>query len=118
MKKIKIRKSKRIKAGEFRRNNARTGHPAYITAVIKKKENIPTIAEFIGITESPETHNIENIQLKENPNPHRKSDPAFIKPNIEQVVLTNKTFGKKLEDWRFSPEDEALVKIIIKRKKD
>ncbi len=115
-----------VKPNEFRYNKARGGHPAYIVEVIYMPKIPPEKkARFIGLTESPKTQGIDNIILEVNPNPAKrklKDEKAYARPNIDEVVLTKKTFGKKLEDWEFDVIDKPKIEIIIandskKRKK-
>ena len=109
------KKKDTVRAGEFRRNNARSGHPAYITEVKKNKKKKPK-AKFIGLTESKETHGKKNIPLNKNPNPKNQSKKAYVRPEVDEVDLDNSTFGKKLK-WEFAPEDLVKVEIIIEKDK-
>ncbi len=109
-----------VKPGEFRRNNARTGHPAYIVKIdieLNKEKQSRKKVKFIGITEHSTTHQINNIPLKQNPNPKTPTKPAYIRPKLDEVNLTKKTFGKVLLGWKFVPEDKEKVNRVIKQKK-
>lgn len=109
---FKHKKKDVVKPNEFRKNNARSGHPAYIVGV--KKDNKK--AEFLGLTSAPKTHSVKNIELKANPNP-KDTKKSYIRPKIEEVNLTDKTFGKKLDTWQFSEEDKKTVRKIISKNK-
>ena len=100
-----------VKANEFRYNKARGGHPSYTVRVIKTQQNRK--AKFIGLTESDTTFGVKNIPLDKNPNPARKDKKAYARPNVDEVVLTKKTFSKKLNGWEFSVSDKAKIQVII-----
>lgn len=102
----------KVKPKQFHRNNARTGHPAYIVKIYERKGIHK--AEFIGITGAKETHGVKNIKLDKNPNPKNIND-SYIRPNVDEVNLTPNTFGKKLKDWEFSITDKKKVNKVIKK---
>ena len=108
----------KVKSKEFRRNNARTGHPAYIVSVSKdkpkKNEERQKKAKFLGVTEAPKTHGVKNVKLDKNPNPN-STKQSYVRPKVEEVVLTEKTFGNKLTGWEFSTSDKKKVRIIIEK---
>lgn len=109
------KKKDTVRAGEFRRNNARSGHPSYITKVERKKKKPK--ARFIGVTESQETHGKKNVRLDKNPNPKTPNKKAYLRPEVEVVELNEKTFGKKLKGWQFAESDLPKVEIIIEKDK-
>lgn len=100
-----------IKVKEFRYNKARGGHPAYIVKVVKKPQ--PKKAKFVGLTEHDTTFGVKNVLLDENPNPKLKGQKAYARPKVDEVILTKKTFGKKLEGWEFAISDKEKIRIII-----
>lgn len=100
-----------VKAKEFRYNKARGGHPAYIVKVVKKPQ--PKKAKFVGLTEHDTTFGVKNVLLDENPNPKLKGQKAYARPKVDEVILTKKTFGKKLEGWEFAISDKEKIRIII-----
>ncbi len=106
-------KADRVKPKEFRYNKARSGHPAYIVKIKRNKEGVR--ADFIGITKDAVTHEQDNIPLDQNPNPKLKGTPAYIRPNVDEVKVTKKTFGKSLKDWQFAKSDQAKVRLVIKK---
>lgn len=116
------KKVDKVKAKEFRHNKARGGHPAYIVKVFKetilneKNKEETKKAKFIGITEAKKTHGTKNVQLDKNPEPKNKKT-AFVRPIVEEVNLTKKTFGKKLEGWEFAVSDKEKIRIIIDKNK-
>ncbi len=112
MKKQNKRKRDRVRPGDFRANNARTGHYSYITKIEKQVEN--TLAEFIGITSKPKTFNVKNIKLHKNPNPKTPNRPAYIHPKKDSVKLTSRTFGKRKKGWSFAKEDKTIINKIKK----
>lgn len=101
-----------VKPNEFRYNKARGGHPAYIVKVIK---TIPSEkkAKFVGLSKNKKTFGVKNIPLDKNPNPKQKHEKAFARPNVDEVILTKKTFGKKLEGWEFAISDKEKIRVII-----
>lgn len=103
----------KVKAKEFRRNNARTGHPAFIVKVYKDSKKNKKV-EFIGITEAPKTHGTKNIRLDVNPEPNNTTK-AHLRPKTEHVDLKEKTFGPNLTDWKFADSDKPKVKTIIEK---
>lgn len=103
----------KIKAKEFRRNNARTGHPAYIIKIYKDNKKNKKV-EFVGITEAPKTHGVKNIELDVNPEPNNPTK-AHLRPKTEHIDLKEKTFGKKLENWKFADSDKPKVKKVIEK---
>lgn len=105
-------KNTAVRPKQFRRNNARTGHPAYIVKIFERKGIYK--AGFIGITEAKETHGVKNIKLDKNPNPNNLKD-SYIRPKVDEVNLTSKTFGKELKDWEFTKTDKKKVNKVIKK---
>lgn len=86
------------------RKNKRINHPTY---VIDKDGNI---YQYIGITHSSKTNDIDNIPLKKNPNPNDKRS-AYIRPFIENDNYKN--FGRGYNDWKFSEKDKKTVQKVI-----
>lgn len=118
MKKGTKKKTDVVKPNEFRYNKARGGHPAYIVKVIQSSQPLQTPpkkkARFIGLTESPETQGMSNVPLDVNPNPDKRGKiKAYARPNVDEVVLTEKTFSKKLNGWEFDLNDKEKIRVII-----
>lgn len=114
------RKKDKVKPNEFRHNKARSGHPAYIVKVYAETPKPPETkpkrkAKFIGLTEKAETHGEKNIPLHKNPDPKNPKKPAHIRPSVDEVELTNKTFGKKLQGWKFDDRDKPTIRIVIEK---
>ena len=96
-----------IKRSEFR-TNKKTGHPSYIYAKVGKRY------KYIGITHSPITQGVRNIELEKNPNP-QESETSYLRPKTKEDKIKN--FKEKKKGWKFSEADKPKVKRIIKRDK-
>ena len=96
-----------VKPGQIRRNRARTGHPASIVKVAKKR------VDFIGITEAKSIHGKKNVELEVNPEPNN-TEKAYLRPEVETIELRPRTFGPNLKDWKIADIDKPKVKEIIK----
>ena len=100
-----------VKPKEFRYNKARSGHPAFIVEIVKTPQTKK--AKFVGLSKNKKTHGVKNIPLDKNPNPQKKDEKAYARPNVDEVILTKKTFGKKLEGWEFAISDKEKIRVII-----
>ena len=96
---MKVKKQKEIKKNEFRKNKD-TSHPAYIYAKVGNSY------KYIGLTHSPMTDNVKNIELEKNPNPN-DSRKAYFRPNAKKAN-TNR-FKKKEQGWFFSKTDKQKI---------
>jgi hypothetical protein len=81
-----------------------TGHPAYIY----KREGDEY--KFIGITHAEITQGTKNIPLEVNPDPN-DNRTSYIKPKTDKA--NKSAFRKRLDKWRFSPNDDKTVKMVI-----
>ena len=98
---------------EFRKKNKDSnGHSNYIYRKVGNNY------EYIGMTHSPITRGIKNIELDKNPNPKDK-EKAYLKPTPERA--SKKDFKNHTEDMHFAESDlpkvEAIKKKPIKTKK-
>ena len=98
---------KTVKKDEFR-TNKRNGHPSYI---YEKRGNR---YRYIGITHSPITSGVKNIELEQNPNP-KDSNKAYMRTKTS--VDKEKNFKDKKKGYYFVNEDEKKVKRIIRKNK-
>ncbi len=81
-----------------------TGHPSY---VYDEKGNVYKV---VGITGSPKTNGIQNIELERNPEPNN-TRKAYIRPNPTEI---NKGVrNEKLKGWTFSQGDKKKVNAVI-----
>lgn len=93
---------------QFRRGRkVNAGHPIY---VFDKKDNK---YHYIGITHSPITQGVRNIELERNPNP-RDTRKAYIR---SQTDSTSEKLQTRFPNWEFSKKDKQTVKGIIKKNK-
>jgi len=81
-----------------------TGHPQYVFDENGRKYRV------IGITSSPKTNGIINVQLEVNPEPGN-TEPAFVRPNPDEI--DKGTRNEKLKGWKLSGNDKQKVKKII-----
>lgn len=96
------KKKKNFRKG-FRKNK-RTRHPAFVF----DEKNGKFV--YIGITHSPKVGEVENIPLKNNPNPNDEKQ-AFVRPEAEEDKPKN--FGRSMKDWKLSEEDKKTINKII-----
>ncbi len=102
------KESKSSERDEFRkRRKGGEGHPEYI---YKKVGNT---FEFIGITHSPITRGIKNIELDKNPNP-KDTKKSYIKPTPERRSQSD-FHNNTLKGWKFSDNDKLKVEEIKKK---
>lgn len=93
---------------QFRRGRkVNAGHPVY---VFDKKDDK---YHYIGITHSPITKGVRNIELERNPNPQDKRK-AYIR---SQTDSTSEKLQTRFPNWKFSEKDKKTVKGIIKKNK-
>ena len=93
---------------QFRRGRkVNAGHPVY---VFDKKEDT---FHYIGITHSPITQGVRNIELERNPNPNdeRKSYAR------QKTEITSDKLQTTYRDWSFTEKDKRKIKSIIKLNK-
>lgn len=104
-KKSKIPSAKRFQP-HFRKayNGKFTGHPQYVYDEDGNRYKV------IGITKSPKTNGVLNIELDHNPEPG-KNEKAYLrpKPDSEQKGA----FGERLKGWKFAESDKKKVRRII-----
>ncbi len=96
---MKVKSQKEIKKNEFRKNKV-TRHPAYIYARIGNEY------KYIGLTHSPITNNVKNIELEKNPNPIDKR-VSYFRPKSEKEKINK--FKKKEVGWFFSKRDKENI---------
>ena len=98
-------KNKRFQA-HFRKfkNSKLTGHPQYVYDEDGRQYKI------LGITSSPKTNGVINVQLERNPEPNNPKT-AYVRPVPDKV---NKGVrNDKLKGWSFSENDKKKVRSII-----
>ncbi len=98
-------KNKRFQA-HFRKayNGKFTGHPQYVYDEDGRQYKI------LGITSSPKTNGVINVQLERNPEPNNPKT-AYVRPKPDKE---NKgAFGERLKGWSFSEKDKKKVRSII-----
>ena len=93
---------------EFRKKNKDSnGHPNYIYRKVGNNY------EYIGMTHSPITRGIKNIELDKNPNPKDK-EKAYLKPTPERA--SKKDFKNHTEDmhkempWLLITDSRNLIR--------
>lgn len=98
-------KNKRFQR-HFRKFHGRqtTGHPSYVYDENGK------VYKVIGITESPSTNGVLNIQLVKNPEPN-STKPAYIRP--KPIEIPNGTKSTKLKGWKLAEADKKTVQAVI-----
>lgn len=93
---------------QFRRGRkVNAGHPVY---VFEKKDDK---FHYIGITHSPVTQGVRNVELERNPNP-RDNRKSYIRTKTE---ITSGKLQTTYRDWAFTEKDKNKVKNIIKANK-
>ncbi len=81
-----------------------TSHPQYVYDENGREYKI------LGITSSPKTNGILNVQLERNPEPNNRK-AAYVRPVPAKV---NKGVrNDKLKGWKFSENDKKKVRTII-----
>ena len=102
---------KYIPRNEFRFNNSpyAMGHPHYIFGEKNGKY------KSLGLTTSPRS-DVRSVELSKNPDP-LSSDYSYLQ--LKRVhTAKKKYYGKSaLSNWRFAPEDMAVVRHRIKEYK-
>ena len=103
LKERKIMSKNKQKRNEFRKNNSKDGrgHPSYIYA--RQGDDY----FYLGLTHSPITKGVKNIELEKNPDPKDKRQ-AYVRPKAEKK--NKSSFGKKLIGWFFSDNDKEKIK--------
>ncbi|MGN1227998.1 MAG: hypothetical protein ACI4TX_05095 [Christensenellales bacterium] len=105
------RKPKTIKKNEIRKNLLKEAnyHPAYLMSIKGDKGKI------VGLTHSPLTQGVKNIELRHNPNPEdvRK---AYARPYIKDIPISKLSTNKYI-GWKMSKENKKIVNKIKKAKK-
>lgn len=101
---MKVKRKKEIVKNEFRKNKD-TGHPTFIYA------RVGNDYKYIGLTHSPITDNVRNIELERNPNPV-DTRTSYIRPKSEQAK-TNR-FKSKEKGWSFSQKDKEKINLLKK----
>lgn len=81
-----------------------TGHPQYVYDEDGRQYKI------IGVTKSPKTDGVWNIELDCNPEPNN-SAKAYIRPKPDKVNKGVK--NKRLKGWKFSETDKKKVQAVI-----
>lgn len=100
----KKNKKKSIKKDEFRYNKANK-HPAYIFARIGHD------FKYLGITHSPITEGMENIELSVNPNKKDKHK-AYIR-KVPGQQRSNR-FGPKEKEMQLANKDKVKIRDFLK----
>lgn len=95
---------KAVKKDEFRYNKTNK-HPAYIFA------HIGHDFKFLGITHSPITEGVENIELSVNPNKKDKHKSYIRKVPGQQRC---NRFGPKDKDMKLAKKDKAKIREFMK----
>ena len=90
------------------RNAKITGHPQYVYDEEGRKYKV------IGITESPSTNGVLNIELDKNPEPNNPKK-AYIRPKPDKVDKGVK--NKRLSGWKLSDADKKKVQAVIGNEK-
>lgn len=105
-KKKKTENQKKRFQPHFRKahNGKFTGHPQYIYDEEGQKYKI------LGITSSPKTNGILNIELEANPEP-KNPNKAYIRPKPDKEKKG--AFGNRLKGWKFSEKDKKKVRTVI-----
>lgn len=81
-----------------------SGHPSF---VYDEKGNEYKV---VGVTSSPRTNGVLNIQLKKNPEPGN-TNKAYIRP--KPMKINKGVRNTKLKGWTFSSEDKKVVQEVI-----
>lgn len=98
-------KKKRFQPHFRKFKNAKfTGHPQYVYDECGRQYKV------LGITSSPKTNGILNVQLECNPEPNNpKTAYVRTKPDRENKGA----FGERLKGWKFTENDKKKVRGII-----
>ncbi len=106
----KDKKTKKRFQPHFRKfkNERFTGHPQYVYDEEGRQYKV------IGITESPSTNGVLNIELDKNPEP-KNPNKAYIRPKPDKVDKGVK--NKRLNGWKFAGSDKPKVQAVIKGEK-
>ena len=91
------------------RTHRNNGHPSYIYAQSKDEY------KYIGITHANNTHGLDNIKLKSNPNP-KDSRPSYARPFATHDKQNNFK-QKKLKVYRVHKADKKTFRRIKKNYK-
>lgn len=91
---------RKFKNGKF------TGHPQYVYGEDGRKYKI------LGITSSPFTNGVANIELDKNPEPNNKK-VAYIRPKPDKV--DKGVQNVRLNGWKFSNSDKKKVYAVIEK---
>lgn len=81
-----------------------TSHPQYVY------DDDGKCYKVLGITSSPETNGVINVQLKVNPEPGN-TKTAYIR--TKSVTVNKGVQNKKLDGWKLSEADKPVVNAII-----
>ncbi len=82
-------------------------HPAY---VFIEKGNIYV---YVTITHSSSIKDKIIIKLKKNPNPEDNTNAYYVEEIHED---TKDKFGKRLTNWKISPEDDEKIRDLYKKR--
>lgn len=80
-------------------------HPTY---VFLRKGNVYI---YVTITHSTNVKDLVVIKLRKNPNPKDKKDAYYV---VEVKQDTVDRFGRRLDDWKINPLDDADIRKIFK----
>lgn len=102
---IKNSANKRFQPHFRKFQNAKfTGHPQYVYDEKGREYKV------LGITSSPMTNGILNVELECNPEP-KNTITAYVKPKPDKVDKGVK--NTRLKGWKFSENDKKKVRNII-----
>lgn len=91
---------------EFRKLNTREekGHLHYVCGRTGNK------LQSIGVTHGKRTKGVNNVPLRQNPDPKDKK-PAYVRPKLTEKKAKN--YGKKLDGLGLSARDKKIVWELI-----
>ena len=93
---------------EFRKLNTKEekGHLQYVCG------RVGSDLQSVGVTHGKRTKGVNNIPLKQNPNP-QDSKQAYIRPKLTQKKA--KDYGKRLDGLGLGADDKKVVWELIER---